>query len=368
MEIFLTCCETKQLLLEDVNMSTLRNNPSKNIRNGAKKNKIFISWSGVNSKEIARAIKNVFENDVFCGTGLECFVSDQDIASGSDWWNKINKELKSCKIGIICITKENLNARWIYYEAGAMVAQSVQTIPLLISCDFKSLNETPLNGKQAVNFYDQTKFIKMICDIRDIMGFNFLSKKQTETIGNEAYVELKSRLEPVLKKLRDLRILNDKYVYPSSVTAIKRNSIYISVPMASIPDFLEYSNLRRFLIKLKATLIKVGFTEVHCPMIDIEDKEHFDGKTKAIKDNFTLLKQIDSLLVIYPRRLPSSALVESGYGIALSKKMVIFYSEGLPYMLESAGSYIQNVITHQFKSLEEINQIILSSIAKYPKV
>lgn len=121
-------------------------------RSNSKKNKIFISWSGANSKEIAKALKNTLEKNVFSGTGSECFVSDEDIASGADWWNKINKELKSCKIGILCITKENINAPWIYYEAGAMITQSVQTIPLLISCDFNSLKDTPLNGKQAVNF------------------------------------------------------------------------------------------------------------------------------------------------------------------------------------------------------------------------
>lgn len=48
--------------------------------------KIFISWSGENSKEIAKVIKKALENKIFEGTGLECFVSDLDISSGDDWW------------------------------------------------------------------------------------------------------------------------------------------------------------------------------------------------------------------------------------------------------------------------------------------
>ncbi len=71
-----------------------------------------------------------------------------------------------------------------------------------------------------------------------------------------------------------------------------------------------------------------------------------------------ILKQVDSILVVYPKKLPSSTLVEIGYGIALSKKMVIFYSDGLPYMLERAGSYIQNISTYHFKSLDEIRKVI----------
>ena len=85
--------------------------------------KIFISWSGDNSKQIARALKDSLENTIFKDTGLECFVSDVDISSGDDWWNKIKTELKKCKLGIACITKENLRAPWIYFESGAMIAR-----------------------------------------------------------------------------------------------------------------------------------------------------------------------------------------------------------------------------------------------------
>lgn len=39
------------------------------------------------------------------------------------------------------------------------------------------------------------------------------------------------------------------------------------------------------------------------------------------------MKQSDSMLIIYPRNVPSSSLVENGYGIALTKKIVIFHKE-----------------------------------------
>lgn len=80
-----------------------------------KQNKIFISWSGKNSKKIAMELKEVLEHKIFSSTDLECFVSTVDIASGDDWWNKINKELKKCKQGILCVTKENIKAPWIFF-------------------------------------------------------------------------------------------------------------------------------------------------------------------------------------------------------------------------------------------------------------
>lgn len=132
---------------------------AQNIRTRSqKRNKIFLSWSGPHSRDFAKGLKKILEKSVFSNTDLECFVSDQDIASGFDWWDKIKKELRSCKLGILCITKENLRSPWLYFEAGAMVAREVPSIPLLISCDINALVSTPLNRRQAVVFYNQKIF------------------------------------------------------------------------------------------------------------------------------------------------------------------------------------------------------------------
>ena len=257
-------------------------------RKSTKENKIFISWSGPYSKEFAKGIKKLLEESVFDNKELTCFVSDLDIASGSDWWNKIKKELRSCKLGILCITKENLRAPWIYFEAGAMIAREIPSIPLLVSCDVKALSSTPLNGKQAVDFYDLKKFLKMLVDINKAMDFD-LTENQINELGKAAYSTLKNDLESVFNSLRDLRLFNVKYVYPRDTTNVKRNTIFVSAPMSSInPD--EYNILRESVLTIKKSLLQIGFTEVHCPLIDIESQDRFDGKTKAIKNNFPLMK------------------------------------------------------------------------------
>ncbi len=306
------------------------------------------------------ALKYSLEQDVFGSfspADLQCFVSEEDIASGTDWWNKINSELKACKMGIVCITKENLNAPWLYYEAGAMVTESIQVIHLLVGCDFSSLSNTPLNGKQAIDFYNCGKFIKMLQDIRSAMDYNFISKKTLDKLGEDAYWGLRDRLEPVLVSLRNIGFYNAKNVYPPSISTVKLNSVYVSVLMASVDDG-RYTELREFLVKLEKVLKNVGFIEVNCPMLNIPDKRHFDGDIKALNDNFSIMKQMDSLLIIYPEKLPSSVLIECGYGIALSKKMAIFYMDTLPWMLQSAGTYIPNLMTRKVTKLEEIIQII----------
>ena len=325
-----------------------------------KRKSMFISWSNEKSKHIANNIKFVFENIIFQNTELHCFVSDMDIKSGSDWWSKISSELKACQIGIICVTKENLTEPWLYFEAGAMVAQDIPTTPLLINCNFKSLSDTPLASKQAVDFYEQQKFIKLILEINEKMKLLNISKKQLESIARDGYIELKELSAKSLSELKDYRKFNTKYVYPNHISAIQKNTVFISAPMSTISKN-EYDCLRNFLIELEKELLAIGFKKVICPLLKKDNPSAFDGKTKAINENFAALKQVDSMLVIYPKQLPSSTLVEIGYGIALSKRMVIFYQEGLPYILEEAGETIHHVKSFRFTDYSEICFILKSN-------
>lgn len=324
-----------------------------------KENKIFISWSGNISKEIAKALKICLEKEIFPNTGFSCFVSNLDIASGSDWWNKIKRELKTCKMGILCITKENLKAPWIYYEAGAMIAQEIPAVPLLISCDIKFLQDSPLKGNQCVNFYNEPQFVKMLLDINNKMHLLSINEDQQKMIYSAEYNKLKSNLEPYLKKLTAMRIFNEKYIYPNNVSIVMKNTIYICVPMSSINE-TEYLDYRNQVIQIEKELKRIGFTNVICPMINIKSQSNFDGKTKAIKENFANLKRVDSMIVIYPRNMPSSILVELGYGISLSKRIVIFYKESLPYLVEKSGETMEHVKTYQYDDLSDINKIINS--------
>lgn len=63
-------------------------------------------------------------------------MSDQDIEAGTNWSERIKRELANTTIGIICMTPENQDARWINYEMGALSKEVKEeenrVIPLLI--------------------------------------------------------------------------------------------------------------------------------------------------------------------------------------------------------------------------------------------
>lgn len=318
--------------------------------------RIFISWAGDYSKAIAIALKSILEEEIF-SNNLECFVSELDIASGSDWWDKIKDELCTCQYCIVCMTNENVRAPWIFYEAGAMVARDVPTVPFLVNCSVNSLDHTPLTGKQTIKFYDQPQFVKMVKNINELMGTQ-LSSKQVGIIAETAYKKLRDDLEPVVSKLKETVYFSDRCIYPSNISCAKRRTVYISAPMASISAD-EYKNIHEYSLELRDILkMEFGFKHAESPLFSIEDPDKFELPSVAVANNFEHLKQVDTIIVIYPQNVPSSILVELGYSLAISKRVIIFYHGELPYMLREIGQAVHHVNTIPYSTYSEISKII----------
>lgn len=79
--------------------------------------KVFISWSGPKSRQVAEALKSWIPYVI---QRSKPFVSAGDIEKGRRWSDVLGEELSESSYGIICITKDNVNAPWLYFEAGAI--------------------------------------------------------------------------------------------------------------------------------------------------------------------------------------------------------------------------------------------------------
>ena len=174
------------------------------------KNKIFISWSGSVTNQFAMGLKRVMEETVFPNLDVECFVSNVDIASGTDWWTSISSELRSCRLGILCISNENAYAPWIFYEAGGMASRGVPTTPLLVGCGKDSLDGSPLQGKQCVEFGIRAEFIKLVEDVNAYFG-NLLPPSIARQMAERGYEELAGGLSAVINTLKNFRPYYQSY-------------------------------------------------------------------------------------------------------------------------------------------------------------
>ena len=104
--------------------------------------KVFLSWSGNRSKEVASLL-----SDWLCCViqAARPWISTRDLDRGSLWFGEINDQLKDTTVGIICLTQENKARPWILFEAGALAKglSTSRVCTLLIDRDPKDI-EDPL--------------------------------------------------------------------------------------------------------------------------------------------------------------------------------------------------------------------------------
>lgn len=267
---------------------------------GKKKNKIFISWSGEFTKNFAINLKNVLEETVFSKSDadVECFVSYDDIKSGEEWWKKIGKELKTCSVGIVCVSNENLYAPWIYYEAGSLASRGILAIPLLIGCRIDFLHES-LSRRQAIEFEKQEKFIKMIKDINEHFGLP-LKSSDVEERAIEGHDILNGKLASTISILENLKPVSQYYSEKNhdvgTIIRNAQNDIFVSTAvgnkfLAKYADDIEE--------KLKAGVgvqyMLLGLDRFY------EMEEYLHGKdVKSEKIHYAVLKILKSWKEKYP--------------------------------------------------------------------
>jgi hypothetical protein len=86
--------------------------------------KVFISWSGERSWMMAEALRGWLPLVLYY---VKPWVSGKDIQAGERWSLEVGKELEESNFGILCLTKDNLDAGWMLFEAGARCAHTSWT-------------------------------------------------------------------------------------------------------------------------------------------------------------------------------------------------------------------------------------------------
>jgi hypothetical protein len=140
--------------------------------------RIFISWSGDDSKIAAELLHNWLKMVI---QEVEPWISQRDIPKGGKWQTSLGNSLSDTSFGILMVTKTNINAPWMLFEAGALSnVPSSSVVPML--CDITKLEiaNTPLSQFQAVTV-DKKGMLSLIFDINKQSSKRLDDKQLNET-------------------------------------------------------------------------------------------------------------------------------------------------------------------------------------------
>ena len=159
--------------------------------------KIFIGWSGDRSKDAARALRDWIPNVI---QAADPWMSEKDIDPGSMWDKDLIAALESAKIGILCITSDDLNSIWMHFEAG-MLANSLKernyVCPYLLGVEPTDI-QGPLSHFQAKKA-DKESTKQLLYLINDLSA-SPIDKPRIDLIFEQFWGRLESKLIEIISK------------------------------------------------------------------------------------------------------------------------------------------------------------------------
>jgi hypothetical protein len=134
--------------------------------------KVFISWSDKTSHKVAETLGDWLPHVI---QAVDPFISSESIDKGERWGDELNDQLKQTSYGIICLTRHNISAPWMNFEAGAIsnaIRQS-RVSPFLFHVESDRVTgplqqfQQTIYGKEEI--LNQQEIFKLISSINDAL-------------------------------------------------------------------------------------------------------------------------------------------------------------------------------------------------------
>lgn len=313
--------------------------------------KIFLSWSGTESHQVAKALKSWLPKVL---KNIEPFLSSEDIHQGANWQGEIVKSIRESKFSIICVTKYNLNSQWLNFEAGALIKyeNSPAVCPFLYKMTKNDLGG-PLSHFQSTSTDEKLIGItKLVLSIKNACELREPSNDQVEKLVRNKYSELEKEFNDIeTHNKEDLSLRNEKL--------LEKNSLFISTPMSAYSSEIDLKESKTRISKIIHLLNKkYKFSKITCPAENIEKSDAFNDIEIAIIQDLKDVQLCEYFLCIYPEKQVSSVLVEIGYAISRGKKCVLIVKnrEDLPYLLQQADKRINNFKIYEYKDFDNLDK------------
>lgn len=270
--------------------------------------KVFLSWSGELSLKVANAFRDWLPSVI---QSILPYVSAEDIDKGSRWSSDIAKELEESTYGILCITKSNLNAPWINFEAGALskTIEKSNVSPFLFNIK-RSEVQGPLLQFQST-IYEEDELLRLMFSINNRVeerekldevrlrrAFDVWwpqLKDQLDKLLNEQPFAVETKQETsdhqdqILEELLELARNQHKLLRSPDVLLPREylDQVFNTIPIISGESVqsmkADLERLHRRLIKVEETYIQVREADPENPIIKLLGDKIYELHTQMHK-------------------------------------------------------------------------------------
>ena len=163
--------------------------------------KVFISWSGETSHRVAIVLRDWLPSVI---QSLQPYLSSEDIDKGARWSTDISKELEDSSFGVLCITKDNLDAPWLNFEAGALskYVDKSRVSPFLFGIKRSEIHQGPLLQFQSTTF-KKDDVRKLVQSLNAADDTPTLDEARLDVSFDVWWPELKKRLSKISTPIPD---------------------------------------------------------------------------------------------------------------------------------------------------------------------
>lgn len=186
--------------------------------------KVFLSWSGDRSKQVATILASWLETII---QSVEPLIST-GYEKGSRWNEELSEQLQATNFGICCLTSDNLDSPWLHFEAGALAKHTDGRVCTFLLDIEPEAVKAPLAQFQATRF-DQDDMFNLLVTINSRIqhhGEKAPSDSHLRSLFNKFWPDIEPQLQEIKKNVRGkkprVEAPDERALLVEAVTTLRR--------------------------------------------------------------------------------------------------------------------------------------------------